>query len=88
MTGDTRLTAVFMEQGVGGWSPVCSLHPETGSHDLPRCSPPLDSIHVGAPHTFIKQISNYFLFPVWHGMVNSQSESVLVSWKTDPVCVC
>lgn len=28
MTGDTRLTAVFVEQGVEGWSPVDSLHPK------------------------------------------------------------
>ena len=28
MTADTRLTAVFVEKGVGGWSPEDSLHPE------------------------------------------------------------
>ncbi len=61
MTGDTRLTAVFIEQGVGGWSPADSLHPENGSHDLPRCLLRLDSVHVGAPYKSSRSlISNAF----------------------------
>lgn len=61
MTGDTRLTAVFIEQGVGGWSLADSLHLENVSHDLPRCSLRLDSVHVGAPYKSSRSlISNAF----------------------------
>lgn len=61
MTGDTRLTAVFIEYGVGGWSPKDSLHPENGSHDLHRCLLWLDSVHVGATYKSSRSlISNAF----------------------------
>lgn len=50
MTGDTRLTAVFMELGLSCRSPKDSLNPENGSHDLPRCSLRLDSLHVVVPY--------------------------------------
>jgi len=61
MTGDTRLAAVFGEQGVGGGSPAKSLHPENVSHDLPRCSLRLDSVHARAPYKSGRSlISNAF----------------------------
>lgn len=61
VTGDTRLTAVFMERGLSCWSPKDSLNPENGSHDLPRCSLRLDSLHVVIPYKSSRSlISNTF----------------------------
>lgn len=64
-----------------------SLHPENGSHDLPRCSLRLDSIHVGTLYKSSRSlISN--AFHSLSGMDVCLGWSILGSQRTDRVCVC